>query len=185
MQPTRKDPPNSRSWTETWITVGTIGRAHGVRGELRLHPHGPVDEIPWETGRFALISPNDIQPVKIASVRPISDALLIQFADINDRTVAQELTGAHFAMHIDDLPPLAADNAYLFELVGAKAVDAKTQTEIGTITEFLSNGAQRLLAIQQGDKELLHPLLEDTIVTIDRAAKIVSINVIPGLFDDI
>ena len=37
-----------------WIPFGTISRPHGVRGELRVAPFRPEDELPEELGRVRL-----------------------------------------------------------------------------------------------------------------------------------
>jgi 16S rRNA processing protein RimM len=85
----------------------------------------------------------------IESVRRTHDTYLMHLKGIDSRESAMRWHGARFALHAQDVEPLPEGEFYLYELVGAKVVDAN-QAALGTVSHVADTGAQQLLVISTG-----------------------------------
>ena len=107
----------------TPILLGVIGRAHGVRGLVRVTSHtaDPADL----TGYGPLSDPTGRQFILrwmgegIAEVSEIIDGKPVKLAD---RTAAERLTNTKLFIERDRLPRPDADEYYLADLIGLTAV---------------------------------------------------------------
>lgn len=170
----------------TWVELGRAIRAHGVRGELRVHPE-PLDVgallVPGRKLRATLRS-GEVRSLTVGeSVRPIHDAVLITLAELAEREEVQALAGATLEIRVEDLPRDEAD-PYLFEFQGAQVVDESGSSH-GRAVEIVDNGGQELLVIEgpAGEERLL-PLVDETFVRLELDPHRVVIRPIPGLWDD-
>ncbi len=167
-----------------WIDFGVIARAHGVRGEVRLAPIHRDIELPEGVERVRVTPPGGAsRTLTLRSVRATTGALLVTFDEIGDRDAAQALAGARFAIEASALPPLEPGELYLYELVGAEAVD-EAGTVLGAIEGMVDNRGQDVLVLRgpAGDERLL-PFVDDTLVRFEREARRAVLHVAAGLWD--
>ena len=153
------------------IQLGVIGRAHGVRGLLRVTSHtadpaaltayGPLRD---ERGRqFTLRWQGD----GIAEVSEIIGGSSIKIAD---RTAAEKLTNTRLFIDRSALPPAEDEEFYLADLTGLAAVDA-SGTQIGTVVVVHDYGAGASLEIERsGAAPLILPFTRTCVPTVDIAA---------------
>ena len=167
-----------------WIPFGTLARAHGVRGEMRLVPFDLQTSLPDGTERVR-VRPRQGAPVSMTlrRIRPVHRALLVTMAEIPDREVAQAWAGAVLEIDSSSLPPLEPGELYLFELVGADAVDAGGRP-IGVVRELLDNRGQDILVLDAPQGERMLPVIGDTIVEFRREERLAVVRVPPGLWDE-
>ncbi|MDZ4696528.1 MAG: ribosome maturation factor RimM [Deltaproteobacteria bacterium] len=157
------------------LPIAIVGRTHGVRGELRVHPFNPNSQalLGPPTPFTVALEPGKPGPVKwmtVGTLRAAHDYILLQFAAITDRDVAASLTGSTLRMRRSDLPPLAAGEYYVEDLVGcsASAVDGPPGVVIGTVTAIFSNGAQSVLTISRPKgEELMVPMVPEHLREVD------------------
>ncbi len=166
-----------------WVAFGVIGRAHGVRGELRLVPFQPGGELP-EGARLRLVKKSgEIVPVTVRSLRSTHQALLISFARIDDRDAAIAVSGARLEIEAASLPKLAEDELYLFELVGASALDER-EVVLGVVEGLYDNRGQDMVVLRSSDgAERLLPLGDETLRRFERERRRVIFRVPEGLWD--
>lgn len=123
------------------ILMGVIGRAHGVRGLVRVHSYtadpaelpeyGPFTD---ERGRvFALRWVAD----GVAEVSEIRDGVAVKIAD---RTAAEKLVNVRLHVARAQLPAAEADEFYLADLVGLAAF-APDGAALGTVAAVHDYGA--------------------------------------------
>jgi 16S rRNA processing protein RimM len=165
-----------------FIPVGWLTRPHGVRGEMRWSTQG--SELPDEDIERVQVRPKHGPPrlLTITRLRPERDDWLVTFAEVKDRTAAEELAGAEVHLDSDDLPPPEPGEVYLFELTGAQAVDEAGRV-LGTVKGILAGKAQDLIALDTPQGERLLPLAPDTLVKLDRAERRATFRVPEGLWD--
>lgn len=134
-----------------WLTVGKIGRPHGVRGELRLQVYNTASEM-WKPGlQLRLWRPGaPAQTVVVAAVRPAHDHWILRLQGVDDRDQAQALTGCALEIDAALLPATDDDEVYLHELLGAAVIEAESGEQAGTVTGFIET-AQTLLQIRLRD----------------------------------
>ena len=123
------------------LEVAKVGRAHGVRGEVVLHP------VTNRAERF------DVRSVLVLAVgeRAVTRARrdgsrwLVSFEGIADRDAAAALTGTKvLAEPLDD-----PDEMWVHDLCGSSVIDQQGR-DAGTVTSVVANPAADLLELDTG-----------------------------------
>ncbi|RMH44797.1 MAG: 16S rRNA processing protein RimM [Deltaproteobacteria bacterium] len=140
------------------LLIGYVARAHGVRGELRVHLHNPESETLYAVATVYL----DGEPYAVASARAgTRGAVLLAVDGVADRDRAEALKGAAVAVDRADVP-LAPGEVFEVDLIGC-AVELVDGTPWGRI-EAVIPGAQDRLVIRDGDVERELPLVRGALV---------------------
>jgi 16S rRNA processing protein RimM len=164
------------------VTVGRIGRPHGVRGDVVVGVRTDEPELRFAPGSRLDTDPEDVGPLTVVAVRWHSGELLVRFDGVRDRDAAGELRGTWL---IVDSSTLASsddpDEFHDFELVGL-AVRTVDGTEIGVVEDVLHSG-QDLLAVRAGSREILVPFVKAIVTDVDVASGVLVIDPPPGLID--
>lgn len=163
------------------LTVGVIGRASGIRGEVRV---GVKTDSPRE--RFApgvkLLTNHDSWPeLTVSRCHKSGKYFVVAFSEITDRNAAETLTGTRLEIDTDDI---AADNGYYrHQLVGLRAVDGAGEM-LGTVSDLLLGAAQDLLEVTTAaGKKVLVPFVSELVAEPNLQAGSIEICPPGGLFD--
>jgi 16S rRNA processing protein RimM len=146
--------------TPETVEIGFVARAHGIRGEVRVHLHNPAStaldgvEVLWLGAR----------EYRIESARPVAGAYLVALAGVPDRNAAEALRGRPVSVARGDLE-LEEGEVLLADLVGCR-VELLDGSDWGTVSA-LELGAQDRLVIRQGDIERLLPVVDAFVIEID------------------
>jgi len=168
------------------IVVGRVGRAHGVRGEVRVEARTDSVDRRFAVG-VVVRADRDGQAtaLTVRAVRPHSGALLVRFDEVADRTAAEALGGAVLYADVpDDERPDDAEEFYDWQLVG---LDAWTPTgdPIGEVADVLHLPGQEVLVIRKpsGDEAMI-PFVRALVPAVDVDAGTVIIDDRPGLLEE-
>jgi 16S rRNA processing protein RimM len=168
----------------TLVLLGRFGRAHGVKGEVRLQS---FTADPLDIARYSPLSSADgARLFKLTSVKPAQDMLIARVAGIDGREAAEALSGTELYAPRDRLPVATEEDEFLMaDLIGCEAVLADG-TIFGTIIDVPNYGAGDLLDIKpvKGGPSVLMPFTKACAPVIDIAARRVVIDPPAGLFDD-
>ncbi|MCI9887216.1 ribosome maturation factor RimM [Micrococcales bacterium 31B] len=167
------------------VTIGTMGRAHGLRGEVSviLRTDSPEDRFVRGT-QFtnSLANPATLTVVK---ARVASERWYVQFKEVTDRTGAESLNGGILTLEVDleDENEADPDAWYPEQLEGLEVVTTSGQ-RLGTVTGVESYPAQDLLVIDEpGNPEpVLLPLVERLVPEVDIDGGRVVVSPPGGLF---
>jgi 16S rRNA processing protein RimM len=92
---------------------------------------------------------------------------LIAFAGIGDIEAAEQLRGSVLRIAGTDVPPLAENEYYLYQVVG---IEARTEAgeQIGTVTDVIETGANMVFVVTPsgGGKEELFPSIPEVVLDI-------------------
>jgi 16S rRNA processing protein RimM len=146
------------------VAIGYVARAHGVRGELRVHLHDPASNTLYDTPRIFVGG----RELVVDSVRPTSGALLVKLEGVDDRTRAESLAGQPVEV-VRAAIPLEDGEFLVGDLPGCVVVDT-AGTSLGTIVSIM-HGPQDLLVIHDATHERLLPLVPAFLVEVDLAAR--------------
>lgn len=168
------------------ILLGVIGRAHGVRGLVRVTSHtaDPADLTAYgpltdDTGRRFRLS---WRSEGVAEVAEIVDGKPVKLAD---RTAAEKLTNTRLYIERSALPPAEEDEYYLADLIGLPAMDA-AGAALGTVAVVHDYGAGVSLEIaREAAPPLIVPFTRAVVPTVDLAARLLVVvppdeTVVPG-----
>ena len=135
-----------------WVSVGRVGRPHGIDGSF------VVDAGSSDPERFAVGSRVYVgrQPATVVSSKVAGGRRVIAL----DRDVAR---GAALELPAEELPRLAEDEFYAYELVGL-AVEDEQGRGLGQVTEVAPGVANDVLELDSG---LAIPLVEDWVSSVD------------------
>jgi len=179
------------------VTVGRIGRPHGVRGDVVVGVRTDEPELRFAPGSRLDTDPVGVGPLTVAGSRWHSGDLLVRFAEISDRTAAAEIGGTWLLVDSGALGALDDPDEFRdADLVGllVRTVDG---TVVGTVADVLHHG-QDVLAIDPAGaagpagasgaagaraEQILIPFVKAIVPEVDVAGGVLVIDPPEGLLD--
>ncbi len=165
-----------------YLKLGKILSAHGLTGELLLeHTLGKASSLKKVEVLFIEDYKKALLPYFVtSSIKKTADAVFISLEGINTRERAQQLVSRAVWIPEELYHQLASKNAPA-NLLGYQIVE--NDKEIGLITEVIEQPQQLVCKVFIQEQEVLIPLHEDTLLSIDHAAKKVIVQLPDGLLD--
>ncbi len=158
-----------------FVLIAKVGRAHGIKGELKMHSFsGQQQSITRHRKLFLVSIEGQLLPVfDVVRSRHGNKETLVQLQGVNDRNGAERLSGFGVLVEKRALPELKDGEFYLHELEGllVKTEDGKI---VGTVHSFFNNGMQDLLVVRKGVHEVMIPLVPSIITARDAHCLIIS-----------
>jgi 16S rRNA processing protein RimM len=108
--------------------------------------------------------------------------LLLALEGVADRTAAEGLVRARVLVAATALPALAPDEFYYHEIEGFR-VETDDGRALGEVVETFATGANDVWVVRGGGREYLIPVIADVVRSIDREARRIVIELLPGLLD--
>lgn len=166
------------------VTVGRIGRAHGVRGEVSVDVRTDTPDERFADGAVLATDPAQRGPLTVLGSRWHSGRLLVTFDAVPDRTVAEGLRGTLLLAEIpDDATTGDPDEFFDHQLIGL-AVVGVDGAELGVVREIIHAPGQDLLSVRRpSGGEALVPFVTEIVPEIDVAASRLVVDPPPGLFE--
>tara|TARA_B100000925_G_scaffold289003_1_gene271013 strand:- start:1023 stop:1523 length:501 start_codon:yes stop_codon:yes gene_type:complete len=130
-----------------FITLGKLGRPHGVVGEINFIPNEQYSMALLKLSRLYLGEKKDV--VEVLSFRESPKGGRILFKSHDSRESVKNLTNLIVFTSRNDLPLLDESEYYLADLIGATVRDV-TGKSIGLIQSYYSNGAQEIASLDVG-----------------------------------
>ncbi|PSL01193.1 16S rRNA processing protein RimM [Haloactinopolyspora alba] len=167
------------------VTVGRIGRAHGVRGEVAVEVRTDDPDERFAEGAVLTTEPPGAGPLTVRHARWHGGRLLVRFDATSGRDAAEALRGTMLQAEIaDDARPDDPDEFYDHQLVGLWVVTTDG-AEVGTVGEVVHTPAQELLAVRrEAGGEVLVPFVAEIVPEVDLSAGRVVVDPPAGLLDD-
>jgi 16S rRNA processing protein RimM len=145
----------------TRLTIGYVARAHGVRGELRVHLHDEESETIFEVDRVWIGG----EEARVKSARTTTGAALLVVEGIEDRDAAEALRGR--AVEVErDAVPIEEGEFFVADLVGCEVVD-ESGGALGRCVEVTFNGAQDVMVIRDERVERMLPVVPEFVISVD------------------
>lgn len=170
------------------IVVGTMRRAHGMKGQLLVHPETDDPEGVYRAGRvFAVPDAPEgrSSTLTLTSAGWSAKGWRLGFAEIADREAAEGYAGCTLAVDEEELDALEANEFFLHDLVGLDVQDA--EGSVGRVDWVFDRPGQPVLVVvddrDDRETERLIPFSAAIIQSVDIEAGIVRIDPPPGLLD--
>ena len=163
------------------VTVGRIGRPHGLRGEVALNGcslsadelHG-VKSFTWR-GR------GEERALTLSAARPAHTRVLVQFEGVGDVETAATLTNGELLADTTKLPDAGPGQAYAFQMLGLSVVTEEGRV-LGSLEDVIPTGAHSVYVVR-GERELLLPAIPDVVRDVDLERRIVTVRLPAGIED--
>ncbi|MCG8414614.1 MAG: ribosome maturation factor RimM [Pseudomonadales bacterium] len=163
------------------VVLGKLGKAHGIKGWLKLHSYTtPPENILQYSNLHAEIN-GQRQSLLVDDSRQQKAGLLIHIKGIDDPETAQGITGAEVWVEDSDLPSLEAGEYYWHELEGLSVVNEQGLL-FGIVSQLLETGANDVLVVKPtqdsiDERERLIPYLRDSVIKeVDKGAGRITID---------
>jgi 16S rRNA processing protein RimM len=166
------------------VTVGRIGRAHGIKGEVGIDVRTDEPDRRFADGATVVTEAKVVRTLTVESSRWHSGRLLVKFAEVPDRTAAEQLRNLYVQSEIDeDERPEDPDEFYDRDLIGL-AVRTTDGAEVGEVRDVVHLPSQDLLEIRRtAGNVVLVPLVEELVPEISLDKQYVVVADRPGLLD--
>jgi 16S rRNA processing protein RimM len=160
------------------VVVGTVTRAHGLRGEVAVQV---LSDNPDRFAEGAIVFVEGGRSLTVASSRSHGGRMLLTFREIRDRTDAEGLRGRTLVVPESMLPALPGGQWWPHQLQGCD-VHTESGRELGRLVDVIPNPANDLWVARTEDgTETLVPALRDVIVEVDPDGKRIVVRDVPGL----
>jgi len=165
------------------LTVATLTKLHGVRGEMKLKAAPDMVEFLRDAAREALPltlrlpESGDEYEVTFASVRGHESAPIVAIDGVDDRDTAEGYRGAFVCVARELLPEPEEDEYFLADLEGCVVNDAAEGARIGVVTRAASLPANVVLTVRlDAGGDLLVPLIDDAVPSMDVSARRIDVD---------
>jgi 16S rRNA processing protein RimM len=168
--------------------VGRIGKPHGIRGELLVEPSTDSADLRFAAGSVLSVTARDgsvVRTLTVDSARPHSGRLLVRFAEVDDRTTAEDLRGSVLAAPVADLPAIEdPDEFHDHQLEGMAVVVAGAR--VGAVREVVHGAGGDLLVVDRdGGGEALVPFVREIVPEVDVPGGRIVVDPPAGLLEDV
>lgn len=163
------------------ITIGRIGRPHGIRGEVTVEVRTDEPDRYFAEGNVLEVS--DVAR-HITRAHWHGQRLLLMFDGVQDRNGAEALRGSILTVErdVDEIPD-SPDEFYDASLLGCE-VRSLDGSVIGVITEVAHLPAQDLLVVCDAmGREILIPFVETFVPEVNVGERYVVVDPPEGLLD--
>ncbi|MCL2379828.1 MAG: hypothetical protein FWC81_03485 [Coriobacteriia bacterium] len=195
--------------SKRFARLAHVLKAHGKNGEVSVQADSPEQNAVSSAIFNSLASsehpiwivppPTNNRCLHLKSVRGGSNdgssRLIVGFHEIDKRTVARELAGHHILVERSKVPDellnqldqaqVIAEDIAASETYGLNLeVHSDSHGHLGTVAEVIETGAN-LVWVVHGSAygEVLLPVIDDCVLSVDEQANIATVYVMDGLID--
>lgn len=161
--------------------LGKITKPFGLKGEVVffLDVDSPEDYAALDSV-FVEVK-NQLVPFFIQNIRINGNKATVQFEDLQ-REEALALVGNNLFLPLELLPKLTGKKFYFHEIIGFEVIDSK-KGSIGTVASVIEYPAQPIFQIFNNQTEILIPVIDQLIDSVDRNSRTIHITAPDGLID--
>lgn len=165
------------------VTVGRIGRPHGIRGDVVVGVRTDEPDRRFAKGSQLDTDPVGLGPLTVAVSRWHSSELLVRFEGVGDRDAAAELRGTWLLVDSATIaPPEDPDEFHDTDLVGL-AVRTQDGTAVGTVDDVLHPGQDVIVVKAPDGREIMIPFVKPIVTEVDVKSGFLIIDPPDGLLD--
>ncbi len=169
--------------TATSADLGTIVKAVGRRGEVKLLPSPDFWPEALEARTLNLLSEKGVRVVHVDGFRPKGNTYILKMAGIETIDEAESIVGSTLNVSLDALDESTLPRQVMpFQLMD-RAVSLSDGTPVGTVVDMLLGPVQRCLIVKKGGERFLIPDTPGVIVNIEDEDGAIVIDPPEGLLD--
>lgn len=175
-----------------FLHIGTIGRAHGLRGQVKVVLDNGESEALEHLRCFWTGAPKSGSAVTLSQLKKwqLREArgidrghYIVTLDGIADRTAAEALLLQEVYAERSELPELSDDEVYEADMIGCRVILPGGEV-VGTVrTIDKMNGNFLLVVARPGREDALVPLVPQMVTNVDLTAGTVTIDPPEGLLD--
>jgi 16S rRNA processing protein RimM len=152
------------------VVMGRVRSPHGLKGWVKIQPFTQAIEGLLDYPEWWLGAEGQWRQHRIAESAVHGSMVVARLDGFTDRDAAAGLKGSDVAVPRAAMPENQAGEFYWNDLLGMEVSD-RNAAKLGHVAKILETGANVVLVVVQGDKELLVPFIQDVIVNVDLKAR--------------
>jgi 16S rRNA processing protein RimM len=163
------------------VVIGKLGKPHGLKGELKVGVEPAYEDALLESDILFVQLGSQVIPHFIEYVRG-GGSMLIKLEEVDDQVTASLLQHKPVLLPADQLPAEDTE-AYPLPPWEGFILEDEARGTIGPIRELIEMPQQILAAADYEGREVLIPLHEDLILSVDPGQKHILLRLPEGLLD--
>ncbi|RYU97211.1 ribosome maturation factor RimM [Emticicia agri] len=168
---------------EDCYLLGKITKTHGLKGELAIWLDVDYPEDYEELDSVLLEIKGELVPHFVEEIQIRPNKSIIKFEDIDTIEEAQKLVNCDIYLPEDNLPELEDDDQFYYhEIISYDVIDEE-KGKLGKVLAVYTSDRQDLIAMQYEGKEILIPIDDDIVKTVNREKKELYTNLPNGLLE--
>ncbi|MDI9468589.1 MAG: ribosome maturation factor RimM [Bacillota bacterium] len=177
---------DDRAWQPLeYFDVARLTAPHGVTGELRAIS---LTEVPGrlealKQTRLRLADGRLEERVREVRLRPAGTRYLVRLEGCSSREQAEALRGCCLTLPREEAGPLPEGRWYVSDLIGCR-ITCSERGEIGRLFEVIEGVGSDIWVVRRPQmKDILIPILSDTIVDVDLTGRRILLRLPEGLWE--
>lgn len=163
--------------------LGYVTKTHGLKGGVSVFLDVDFPEEYEELDSVLLDQKGTLVPFFIESIQLVPGSrAIVKFEEIDTIEQAETLVGSALYLTLDNLPELDEGQFYYHEIVGCQVIDQQ-QGVLGTVSDVSTGSHQDIVVMIYQNREVLFPATDEIVLSFDRRAKQLTVNLPDGLLD--
>lgn len=166
------------------LEVGKIINTHGLRGEVKIVTWTDYPEVFEEIGSVFVKKQTEQKKLTIKNVKYQKNNIIVKFAEIDSIEEAEKYKNAVLSADRDALGELPEGVYYIADLIDCTVFE-ENGDKIGLLVDVFSTGSNDVYDIKRdGKKNLLVPIIDGVLKSVDINSKQIIIKIPEGLEDE-
>jgi len=167
-----------------WVPIGKISRTHGLKGELKFRLMSTDQDTLLSVKHLKVQGSQEKETeLVLESLRGSPSSLIIKFKGIDSIDAAEALAGQSLFALESEFPELPEDEYYRFQIEGLAAYDLDGRY-YGRVEDIIETGSNDVYVVRDGNREILIPMIDWVVKSIDINEKKLIFENVEGLIED-
>ncbi len=169
---------------EDMLRIGVVTTTHGIRGEVKVFPTTDDPKRFKKCDEVILVTREGNLTLHVEGVKFFKNIVIVKFKEFNNINEVEGFRKCDLMVTRENAIPLEEGEYFLCDVIGAKVIREEDDSTIGEIKQVIETGANYVFAIETPEgKEVLFPVIDECIKSVDVEEKLVVAHVMKGLMD--
>lgn len=163
---------------DTHIQLGAIQGVFGIKGWLKIFSFCRPKEQILDYSKWELRTSSNVNVYGLQEGKLHGNGVVAKLQNIDDRTQAETLVRAEIWVAKSELPDLAKDEFYWFQLEGLTVISVDGE-QLGQVKRMMETGANDVIVVQDETEkqEILIPYVREQVVKcVDLEKKTITVD---------
>lgn len=156
------------------VVMARIAVPFGIKGWVKLQVFTEYADSLDAFDSWYLSTPAGWEAVEVEDFAVHTNAVVAKLKGCDDRTAAERLRRRDIGVPREWLTEAAEDEYLWVDLIGSEVVN-ETGEALGRVADLMETGANDVLVVKSGSKEILIPFVSAYLVKVDREAKSITV----------
>lgn len=152
------------------ILIGKVATAHGIKGDIKVLCYADDPALLFSADGVYTDETTQKRVVLLPRAEPKAGLFIASLEGITDRTAAERIRNLQFFIERDELPEAEDGALYHSDLEGMEVVSVDGKA-MGKVLRMQNFGAGDLVEVQSKTDTYYIPFAEPYLVSVDRAAR--------------